>query len=628
MFLRRLYGLLAAEDLCIAVLGLTVLIYYFLTPGVFQGKASGDGFLGFMYMPGLLFHHSLDLRYTIPEQLPALGIEPTGHVANPCPIGPVFIWAPTYLLGLLLQKLHIVPTPAGKPFGQNSTDFFFAGLGALMFGQVGVAAMFRVLRRWFTVGAARFGTVTAVWATPLCFYFVTQPLYQHACAFAAVALFIERWDLLRPSLAEAASLGEWKKWVELGALAGVCMLMRLQEAIFLLLPGLPLLRQLGVAVRRFDLAEARRIVGSGVLVIVTAGLVFLPQVVLWVYFFGRLRTPQLPGHMRWLNPALIETLFSLRAGLFPWVPVLYIALLGLLLPPLRRQGLHLRLLLLFLIDLWVNAAAWDFHGSWAFGPRRFTDATPIFAAGLASAFAWLCTQPRWRSRLLIAVAAVLIAYNLLLMELVRQRRVKSSSSGAFPAAEWVRWAHGPAWLQRGFTRFGYPFAQPAGWLYALVYHIPPSAFEGIVGNYFLERDWRVRSFIMGPTGVSLREPSPYVFAEPSDIDTLKWRILIPLYAREPLDLRLLLSAGGRPPLSDRPQAAAVSPAQAPSPMTVTWNGAQVPLTDAGGGLLYVARLPAERVYTRGRLNEVTLSAPRSLRLERLELVSRLAWWRF
>ncbi len=612
MFRRRVYGLLAAHDLFVAALGVVLLCYYLLTPGIFQGKASGDGFLGFMYLPGLLFHHSLDLRFTVPEQVPALGIEVTGRSANPCPIGPAFIWAPTYLLGLLLQKLHIVPTASAQRFGQNPADYLFAGLGALLFGQIGIAAMFRVLRRWLGVSAARFGTVTAVLATPLCFYLITQPLYQHACAFAAVALFLELWDAYDSSAAPVPKRQE----ILLGALAGVCMLMRLQEAIVLLLPGSTLLRRLVSAVRAGDRQALGGTLLAGVLVLGTAAAVFLPQVGVWFYFYGSLRLPQLPGHMRWWEPGLVETLFSLRAGLFPWVPALYLALPGLLLPPLRQRGLGLRLLLLFLCGFFVNAAAWDFHGSWAFGPRRFTDATPIFAAGLASTFAYLGQRRRLGSYVLIACAVVLVAYNGLLMELVRLRRVKSSSSGAFPAAEWVRWAKGPAWLEHALTRFGYPFAQPASLIYALAYHIPPSAFEGIVGNYFLERDWRVRAFIVGPTGTSLRSPSPYVFPEPPGTDLTRLRVLIPLYTREPLHLQLRLLPGS-------------TDTDASSRMTLTWNGTPLPLRRDGpylSSLLYTAEVPAEIVHSRARLNEVTLAAPRELVLDHLELASYVPWW--
>lgn len=606
-WLRRLYSLLAADDPFTAALGAVVLLYYVLTPGIFEGKASGDSLFGFMYLPGLFFHGSLDLRYTLPDRVPYLGTEPTGRVANLCPIGPAFVWAPTYLLGLLLQKLRLVSTPAGQRFGHSQIDFWFAGLGALLFGQLGIAAMFRMVQRWLGTAAARLGTAAAVLATPLCFYLVTQPLYQHACAFTCVVLSIDRWDRLRGPESQDRP---WQ-WGWLGALGGLAMTMRLQEGIVLLLPALTLLARLGLAARRGDGQALLAAIGRGLLVLALAALAFLPQLLAWIYFYGHARPPQPPGHMRWLEPAIVETLFSMRAGLFPWVPLLYLALPGLLLRPLRQLRLSLPLGLLFLAGFWVNASAWDFHGSWAFGPRRFTDATPIFAAGLGSAFVWLGRRGAARVLVVVAVAA-LIAYNGLLMELVRTRRVKSSAGGAFAAAEWVRWAQGPSWLGRALTAVGYPFAQPASWIYSQVYRIPPAASEGILGNYLMERDWRIRSFIIGSSAVPLSSPSPYLFVSKNPPPgTQVLHLILPLYTREPLRLRLHVK---------QPQ-----PAGGPA-LQLSWNGVSLRFAEPARGPVLTAEVPAANVHSRGRFNEVTLSAPQGLALDRLELISYKPWW--
>lgn len=611
--LRRLYCLLADADPCIAALFALLLLYYVLTPGIFEGKASGDGLLGFLYLPGFALHHSPDLRFTVPDRIYSLGVETTGRVANPCPIGPVFIWAPFYLLGLLLQKLHVVTTPAAQRFGQTTVDYFVAGLGTLFFAQMGIAATSRFVRRHMGPGRgpARFAIVVAVLATPLCFYLVTQPLYQHGCAFAAVALFIERWDAWALASSNKDGYGTWRDALWLGTLGGIAMLMRIQEAIFLFLPGLTLLGHLGRALRQRNGPAALAVFLQGALILLAAALLFLPQALLWLYFYAALKTPQASGHMRWTDPAFIETLFSLRAGLFPWVPALYVALPGLLLFPLRRHAIGARLGVVFLLCLWINASAWDYHGSWAFGPRRFTDCTPIFAAGLASAYAWLRDKRRLYPFLLASWASLLLAYNGLLMEAVRTRRIKSSSSGAYPAAQWARWLHAPPAIEKALARFGYPFAQPAGWLYAAWYSIPPSAFEGIVGNYFLERDWRLRSYIIGPRSVSLREPSPYLFRDRGQTPgTEQRRLLLPLYIREPLEVRL------RPTSHTLPLSAA--------DIRVVWNGHPLPLSLEKGML--GARVPAEWIHSRARLNQVMLEAPRAALPDSLELVSYTDWW--
>ena len=70
-----------------------------------------------------------------------------------------------------------------------------------------------------------------------------------------------------------------------------------------------------------------------------------------------LRTPQPHGHMRWLDPAIIAAIFSMRGGLLPWVPVLYLFVPGLFLARRPLAGLAGPLLALFAVELWVNASA-------------------------------------------------------------------------------------------------------------------------------------------------------------------------------------------------------------------------------------------------------------------------------
>src|SRR5262249_36008352 len=149
---------------------------------------------------------------------------------------------------------------------------------------------------------------------------VTQPLYQHAVSFFAVTLFVERWDAWRGPDGRRA-LG-WGQAAALGALGGYMMLVRVQEGVFLLLPGLDVLA--GLVRDRQDVKAGRALLGwlgRGALLIAVAALCFLPQLLVWRSFYGEIRAPQAPGHMRWANPALLETLCSMRAGLLPWSPV-------------------------------------------------------------------------------------------------------------------------------------------------------------------------------------------------------------------------------------------------------------------------------------------------------------------
>jgi hypothetical protein len=636
--LPRVARRLTAIDPILWLIGAVLVLHYFGTRGIFQGKASGDGYVAFLYFPGLLRHHTFDLAATAPPYMvAAFGREVSGLVANPNPIGPPILWTPFYLLGLGAKRLIITATEAfhGHPpallgamhayvaVPEGEFDYFVTGLGSLFFALIGIWRLFALLRRRLSLPAARFAVATAVLASPLWWYATTQPLYQHACAFFAVTVFVERWDAYRSQNPDGYSP---RQAAILGALGGLCLLMRTQQGLWLLLPAYDLLRGLVRALRdpgrsRPDrLRAALRVVAVGALFGLALAIVFAPQALLWLHYYGKIRPPQKPGHVRWGDPALLEMLFSMRAGLFPWLPILYLVIPGLLWLLWRRTvglALPLFLILVFLGQLWVNAAVYDFHASWGFGPRRFTECVVVLALGLAGLWQALSR----RGRIALALCAVLaVSWNGLLLELMRQRRIKSSSSGAFPASVWVRWAKGPEWLGHVFDRVGFPFVQPANLLFSLWHGVPIRAFEGIVGNYPLERDILHRSLVTSRSiqlaggdytfVVSGVQPVPNPVSGNSSVRASEpnVRLLIPLRAREPLRLHLVADLG--------PGAPAVG---------MRWNGSALPVKPEAGGL--VAEVPESLTHSHGWVNELVLTnVPHYGVLFRLDMDSLGTWW--
>lgn len=619
-----------------ALVGLLIVAWYVSTRGIFQGKASGDGFFGFMYLPSLVYFHTFDIGPNVPQWVPYLGHEKTGHVANACPVGPIVFWFPFYLIALGLEfigrqlnvllshvsALHFLtsqlpPTkPAGLP-GQTAFDFWMAGLGSLFAGLAGVGLLFKLLVRKVGLNAARAGVIGGVLATPIVFYFITQPLYQHATAFFCVTLFVERWDAYRTQ--EGGEITP-KQFAILGALGGLAMDMRIQEAIFLVLPGMDAMQQVIAALRKKDFPAATRNLAGGLLLAIAALLAFSPQLGLWHWYFASFRTPQPAGHMRWGDPAIIATLFGTRAGIFPWMPIFYCVLPGLFLGRKPLGGLAGRLGLLFAVELWVNASAWDHWGSWAYGPRRFTDATVTFATGVAGLWWWAAQRGEKKASLLPAriVAALVgffVGYNVLLAELVRQQKIKSSGAYAYAASDWIGFAKGPKWLAKVFDTVGYPFVQPAGWIYSLVYKVPVKTFEALVGTYLIDRDCRIHA-VLHAHGFAFAEPGPYV---PEGIlgkaDGAKMvpvaervRVLAPMFAVEPLAMALSGDFGGHE-----------------AQVTAEWNG--VPLTPKFGTKQVSFEVPESLVKSRSRTNEVVFHLPPNSKLLNFDVQSKSDWWR-
>jgi hypothetical protein len=472
--------------------GLTA--YYCATDGIFQGKASGDGMVNFLYLPSVFVHRTLDMSAAVREAgswpMPIVN----DSMPNPKAVGPSAAWAPFYVVGLGVEWIaRRWGELAGKPFGVNRLAYWVCGFATLVYGLAGLALLFRLMRRRLGVGAARVGVVGAVLATPAVWYLVHQPAYPHGLSLFCGAWFVERWDAWR-------GRESTRRRLALGAIAGLGMLMRVQEALFLALPAADLLIELSS--RR----QVRQFVAGGAALAAGALAVFSLQLGIWWHDHGSLLSPQVTsGFMRWTTPSFTGTLFATRGGLFAWSPLCYLGLVGLVVAWRRLGALAAGLGALFLLDLYVNACAQDWWGSWGFGARRFCDVTVVFAVGLGGLWYALAAR-RAAQAALAVVVALAAAANLHMVELLRARKVPSSSTYAMAGAEWLHRAGAPPSVSALVRRIGWPPSWPGSLPFAFAHHVPVSTFEDVYGMYFLERiykdhDWPTYATILGASSL-------------------------------------------------------------------------------------------------------------------------------
>jgi hypothetical protein len=572
---------------------LLVVAYYVATRGVFQGKTSGDGWFGFMYLRSIFFEHTLDMQRVMPEYLRYFGTSgPWKAMPNRCPIGPVFVWAPFYLVSVGITKLltlaHFIAAQH-----EAAIQAWFCGLGTLGGVLVGWRFLYVLVERRLGRAAARIGTIAAVWATPIVWYAVTQPGYQHGLAFGLIAILVERWD---------AKLGDAspRRFALLGLVGGAAMMMRPQELLYLLLPAGEIAWRMARGPDR-----GRWLVGGVVLGAATL-VAFSPQLAVWYYYTGGFHPVQAEP-IRWTTPFFVVTLFSTRAGLLAWSPITYASVTGLFVrSPARRLAVALGAV--FAIEIYIVAAAWVVSGGYSFGARRLSDAAVVLAVGLAMLYARASARGR---RVVVGFTALCIVMNVAAMELQRAGLEPSSGGQARPASLWLRDAHAPEFVQRLFARIGYPFSQPAGWLFAIEHDTSASAFEGIVGNFMLERDGQWMTILTKTLPMNkantLYVPSGLAFG-PGDKDLATVigpiRMLLPMFARE----RVVVDVIGAIPAGDA---------------RASWNGqaAKVARIPAGVRL----DLPPEIVHA--GVNELRLELPERSRLQQLDFNGPSTWWR-
>lgn len=595
--MRRAARWLTCGDRWVGVAMLALVVYYVATRGVFQGKASGDGFFGFQYLRAIVWFHTLDMKQALPEYLPFFGISGPGHhMPNRCPFGPVLVQMPLYLVACAIHWLcGVIHKPWAAGNGQSQFEMWMVGLATLAAVLVGWRYTYLLVERHAGRVAARLGSIAAVWATPIAWYAVTQPLYQHGLAYCFVAVLVEYWDR---TMGDAS----WRRMLALGLVGGVAMTMRGQEALWLLLPGVEAAWHVVVGPQR------RRWLVAGVVLSAAAFVAFTPQMGVWWYYTGSPFHPAQVEPLRPTTPFFVVSLFSTRGGLFPWSPVAYASVAGLFFCG-RARRVTLALLAVFALEVYVVSSAWVVTGGYGYGARRLSDGATLMALGLGLLWARSeAARSVWPRRIVAGFVALCVLLNVAAMELLRAKKIPSS--GAFArSAERFLVDLGMPRLGRFFGVVGYPFVQPAGWLYALRHHVPASTFEDVVGNWFLDRDgqWLMvqtrgtalddsaRGFVIG--GLAIGAPKT-----PARV-TGPIRMLLPMFAAEPIVVHL----AGRVP---------------PGARAATWNGVPVAVVDEAKGVRFDVPGSAVRAQT----NELLLTLPPGTTLDRIDFDSTTMWW--
>jgi hypothetical protein len=323
----------------------------------------------------------------------------TGHVRNLMPVGPALLWAPAFLLVAIAVWLA---NAFGAPYPLDGYGLLFqaaAGITGAAAATGGVWLAYATCAQLATRRAAIWSCLTLWLGSSALYYSLISPTYSHSASMLAAGAF---WYVFVRTRNDDGA----RRYVLLGALAGLAALMRWQDAIL----TLAVLVDLVWRVRAGQ--PIQRAAVNAVLAGLAALVVFTPQMVVWQVLYGRpLAIPQGGGFMHWSTPAIVEVLVSNRRGLLTWTPVIAAAIAGLL-PLLRRDRfVAVSGAVVFAVSCYVNAAAADWWAGEAFGARRFLSCLPIFAIGLAALI------DRWSPslRTLALVSGAVVAHTFLLL---------------------------------------------------------------------------------------------------------------------------------------------------------------------------------------------------------------------
>lgn len=384
------------------LLALMALFYFVSLVYTERARATLDGSDAwgyYVHLPAIfLYHDSGDYSKTIAAwqtnypnrsdpRKDAYGLRPTpiGKIAVKYPMGVALLEAPFFALA------HVFCLLSGSyPADGFSAPYTWAmSLSTQFFIVLGLFFVFKNLRYNFSENVSLAVTATFGLGTNL-FFFGTYTLgMAHPVAFCLAAyllLAVRSWYEMPNAV----------RGIVMGLTLGLIALVRTQDLLLVLVPVFwGIQKWPDVPARLRFWIKHRMSIATALLSFCCA---LLPQAFYWKLVSGKWWYYAYQNEtFDWVNPHILEGLFSFQNGWFIYTPVMLLAIWGWF--QLRRHAPELQLPLLMLLPLhwYISYAWWCWMYINGFGSRPMVDIYPLLAVPLA---AWLAS---WRKKWLPAL---------------------------------------------------------------------------------------------------------------------------------------------------------------------------------------------------------------------------------
>ena len=354
----------------------------------------------------------------------------TGYVVNLFAIGNSVLWLPWLaILRLAVQTLPALISPDTIMTGFE--PIFISNLTALSV-LLGLGAFWLafILTKQVTVPhIAMLAALTMLVSTPLLHYQFRAAMNSHAFSAFTTALVVFVWAT------HFREIGTSFQAALLGGLIGLAALVRWQNLMYMVLPLIAVV----MVWWKFPKSQRKNKTKQAVLYLALVGgaalIVFALQMAVWKVLYGSFLTiPQGSSFMDWRAPFLIPLLFSSFRGLLPWMPIFFLAVLGLLLVPRAQRPFAWPLLVVLLLEMYINASTRDWFAGAGFGPRRFTSELAILVVGYGAFLNWL--PKRWRLGIGIILAIIFGLHQWVLMRFGLVERIGGQPLSMTPTFTW------------------------------------------------------------------------------------------------------------------------------------------------------------------------------------------------
>ncbi|HPE78156.1 MAG TPA: hypothetical protein PLC80_18825 [Draconibacterium sp.] len=347
-----------------------------------------DVIMYYAYLPATFIFNDLNFEFT--TKLPAdfegqiwLQTSPTGKPILRMTMGMAILWIPFFLGAHAMAHLLGVST-----LGYSWPYSFSIFLATLFYLFLGLFFLRKLLLRYFSDITTAIVLIMIVMATNMMFYVIAEPGMTHVYNFGLISTFIYlslKWiEIIEINSEKKSGHKQVKPFVYsilLGLLAGIIVLIRPVNIIVLVFPAL-------IGVTSFTVF-LNRIRQNWILIFLAgtaAFFVILPQMLYWKaqtghYIFNSYMDQ---GKFFFLEPQIINGLFSYRKGWLIYTPVMILAIFGFFWLRKYASNLFLPILIFTVINIYMVYSWWCWWYGGSYGSRPMIDMYGIMAIPMAA----------------------------------------------------------------------------------------------------------------------------------------------------------------------------------------------------------------------------------------------------
>lgn len=332
----------------------------------------------------------------------------TGYYPNHHSFGNALLWTPFYLAAhILTLTLNFL----GLNLAVDGYSLFYelsVGLGSIFYGFLGIFIIYKFCQKFYSKKISLISTVAVLLGTSIFWYVSVEPTWAHANSLFLISLFIYYWYTKK----EKTKID----WALLGFILGIATLIRRQNMIFVILPGLNWLTDYVKVLKEKNLRNLFNRFVENIFFVTPMIPMYLLQVFIWKRMFNKwywLMNVQTVAGFTTTNNKILLMIFSTKCGIIV-MPIILISLIGLGFFTKKRKKLGTAFLTIFILQFTIMSFFVErflselvCHGGYIM--RFFINCTPFYAIGLCEMAQRF--KEKGKLKLLITILVLFVLFN-------------------------------------------------------------------------------------------------------------------------------------------------------------------------------------------------------------------------